>query len=219
MMIVPDVQPTPSHGPLIALRPRDESGCQFLCYGDSCSGVAGTLHAENLARVNAITSRLSPLPEFVVFLGDEIAGLTRDIVSLRSQWRTWLDREMSWVTNSSIPLYHVASNHTTYDEASEGVFREVLSHLPRNGPPGQEGLTYYGSNLLLVFINTSNSAAGGDGWIETEWLERVLSEHRDVRYKFVFGHQPVFAVNGCSGECMREREHDGEVDLADRQPS
>ncbi len=201
-----DEYQTQPDGPLAVLRPRDASGCQFLCYGDSCSGVAGSLHAENLARVNAIASRLSPSPEFVVFLGDEIAGLTRDITSLRSQWRTWLDREMSWLTNSSIPLYHVASNHTTYDDASERVFREVLSHLPRNGPPGQEGFTYFvrHANLLLVFVNTSNSAAGGDGWVETAWLERILSEHASVPYKFVFGHQPVFAVNGCSGEFMRE---------------
>jgi hypothetical protein len=206
MTMVPDVQQTQSHGPLTTLQPRDAGGHQFLCYGDSCSGVPDTLHAANLALVNAVASRLSPPPEFVAFLGDEIAGLTRDIASLRNQWHNWLNREMSWITKSTIPLYHVASNHTTYDEASEKVFREVLSHLPRNGPPGQEGLTYYvrRGNLLLVFINTSNASAGGDGWAESEWLERILSEHHDAPYKFVFGHQPAYPVNGCSGECMRE---------------
>jgi hypothetical protein len=156
--------------------------------------------------VNAVAARLFPLPELIAFLGDEIVGLTRDMESLRTQWRNWLEHEMGWRDRFAIPLYHVASNHTTYNEASEQVFREVLPQLPRNGPPGQEGLTYYvrHSNLLLVFINTSYSGAGGDGWVETEWLEHVLSSNEDVPYKLVFGHQPVFPVNGLAGECMRE---------------
>lgn len=102
-----------------------------------------------------MAARLSPASEFVAFLGDEVIGLTRDLTVLRNQRRTWLDQEMSWLDRSRIPLYHVASNHTTYNEASEQLFREVLPHLPRNGSPGQEVLTYYvrHANLLLVFIN------------------------------------------------------------------
>jgi hypothetical protein len=70
--------------------------------------VPGSQNSTNLARVNAVAARLSPSPDFVAFLGDEVIGLTRDMGSLRSQWRTWLDHEMAWLDRSRTPLYHVA---------------------------------------------------------------------------------------------------------------
>ena len=91
-----------------------------------------------------------------MFAGDEIAGLTADQHELRAQWRYWLEYEMGWLRRTAIPLWYTTGNHTTYDPTSETVFRDVLGHLPRNGPPGQEGLSYWirRGDLLLVFVNT-----------------------------------------------------------------
>ena len=113
---------------------------------------------------------------------------------------------MAWLDRRSIPLYHTTGNHTTYDVASEAVFRDVLSHLPRNGPLGQQGLAYFvrHNHLLLVFVNTMFSELGGEGRVETEWLDQTLSDHSDARYKLVIGHHPVYPVNGFSGEYQRE---------------
>jgi hypothetical protein len=89
---------------------------------------------------------------------------------------------------------------------SEGVFRETLSHLPLNGPSGQEGLSYWirRNDLLLVFVYTSWSGLGGEGHVETTWLREVLRTHADARYKMVLGHHPVHPVNGFSGAWQRE---------------
>jgi hypothetical protein len=118
-------------------------GHQFVVYGDSCSGVPGAPHEQTFAAVNAVVRRLSPSPDFIVFTGDEIAGLTADRQELKAQWRYWLDREIGWLDLAAIPLWHTTGNHTAYDPMSEAVFRDVLGHLPRNGPPGQEGLSYW----------------------------------------------------------------------------
>ncbi|MBB3149744.1 hypothetical protein FHS21_006198 [Phyllobacterium trifolii] len=92
---------------------------------------------------------------------------------------------------------------------SEEVFREVLS-LPDNGPPGQSGLSYYvrRDDLLMVFVHTLWSGAGGEGHIETEWLEATLKDHKDARHKLVLGHHPVFPINGFSGTYQREIGHE-----------
>jgi hypothetical protein len=192
--------------PIPALMPHDGMGYQFLCYGDSCSGVPGAPHEATFAAVNAVAARLWPPPEFVCFLGDEITGLTTDSEVLRQQWRYWFDHEMAWLDRHVIPLYHTTGNHTTYDAESEMVFRQVLAHLPQNGPPGQEGLTHFirHQDLLLVFINTLWSGLGGEGWVETTWLDRTLRDHADARYKLVLGHHPVHPVNGFSGPCQRD---------------
>jgi hypothetical protein len=192
-------------GPVPALSPRGP-GHQFLVYGDSCSGVPGGRHEVTFAAVNAVARRLDPAPEFVAFLGDEVIGLTADETDLRAQWRHWLGIETAWLDRAATPVFHTTSNHCTYDEMSERVFAEMLPDLPRNGPPGQEGLAYFvrRGDLLMIFVHTSAMALGGEGHLETEWLARTLATHADARHKLVFGHHPVFPVNGFSGAYQRE---------------
>ncbi|HTR87879.1 MAG TPA: GNAT family N-acetyltransferase [Reyranella sp.] len=197
--------PGQSHASLQALLPR-EGGHQFVVYGDSCSGIAGAPHERTFAGINATLQRLSPPPEFVVFLGDEIAGLTANPDELRAQWRHWHEREMGWLDTRTIPLWQTTSNHTTYDRMSEAVFSEMHVHLPRNGPPGQEGLSYWvrRGDLLLVCVHTLWTGLGGEGHVETQWLNRVLRQNADARYKLVAGHHPAHTVNGFAGAYQRD---------------
>jgi len=190
---------------IAALTPRTP-GHRFVIYSDACSGVPEAPHEQTFAAVNAVVRRLDPQPEFIVFPGDEIVGLTADPDRLRAQWRHWLEKEMGWLDQTKVPLWQTTGNHTTYDAMSEGVFTEVLSHLPRNGPAGQEGLSYWvrRGDLFLVFVNTLWSGLGGEGHVETVWLKGVLSENADARHKLVIGHHPVHPVNGFSGAYQRE---------------
>jgi hypothetical protein len=128
-------------GSIAALLPRGP-GHRFLVYDDSCSGVPGGRHEATFASVNWIARMLNPAPDFAAFLGDEVISLTADADALRAQWRHWLEVETAWLDRAVTRFFHTMSNHTTYDEMSEAVFTEMLPHLPRNGPPGQEGLAY-----------------------------------------------------------------------------
>lgn len=188
-----------------ALVPRNNSGHQFVCYGDCCSGIPNGPHEANFAAVNAVVVQLEPQPDFICFLGDELKGLTADDEVLRKQWQHWLEQEMAWLDRESVPLYQTTGNHTTYNIASEAIFRAMNPHLPKNGPSGQEGLSYYirRDDLLLVFVNTAWSGLGGDGRVETEWLEQILTAHNDARYRLVCGHHPVYPINGFTGPYQR----------------
>lgn len=170
-------------------------GYTFVVYGDCCSGVPGGAFERNFAAVNARIRQLSRKPDFIIFLGDHIAGATENETELRKQWRYWLDSEMSWARGT--PLFHVTSNHDTYSTMSERVWRDIFPGIPRNGPPGQEGLSYWvrRGGLLLVCVNTSFSGLGGNGHVENKWLESVLSDNSDARLKLVAGHYPAFPVN------------------------
>ena len=190
---------------IAALMPRGP-GHQFVFYGDACSGIAGAPHERTFASINASVRCLAPSPEFILFLGDEIAGYTSDAEALRRQWRHWLDTEMAWLDRRETPMWHTTSNHATYDTMSEDVFREVHDHLPHNGPPGQEGLSYWvrRGDLLMVFVHTLWTGLGGEGHVETDWLRDVLQQHADARHKIVAGHHPVHPVNGFAGAYQRD---------------
>lgn len=180
-------------------------GHQFVIYGDSCSGVSGHLHETTFAAVNKIVQKLEPQPEFIIFPGDEVIGLTPEREALLEQWSYWLNVETAWLDRTKIPMWHSTGNHTTYSKMSEDLFRDVLK-LPDNGPADQKGLSYYvrRGNLLLVFVHTLWSGLGGEGHIETHWLKSVLKEHSDAHHKIVIGHHPAFPVNGFSGTYQRE---------------
>jgi hypothetical protein len=180
-------------------------GHQFVFYGDSCSGIPGQLHEATFAAVNTVVRGLVPPPEFILFLGDEIAGLTVGADELRAQWRHWLDNEMAWLDQRTTPLWHATGNHTAYDTMSESLFRDILG-MPHNGPVGQDGLSYWirRDDLLLVFVHTLWTGLGGEGHVETDWLRATLRQHADARHKLVAGHHPVHPVNGFSGPYQRE---------------
>ncbi len=69
---------------IAALTPRG-AGHQFVIYGDACAGESGGRHAATFAALNTVVQRLDPAPEFIVFPGDEVIGLTRDETVLRAQ--------------------------------------------------------------------------------------------------------------------------------------
>ena len=187
--------------PIPVLKPR-AGGHQFVVYGDSCSGVPGALHEKTFRQINSAISALAATPDFIGFLGDEITGLTTCRPELRRQWHYFFKHEMAWLDRAAIPLYHTTGNHTVYDSASEAIFREVMTHLPQNGP---RGLSYFvrRDDLLLVFVNTLDERCGGEGTVETDWLADVLGKQRDAKYKLVFGHHPVWGTNGYFGDYQR----------------
>lgn len=186
-----------------ALMPNGR-GHQFVLYGDACSGVPGALHEQTFASVNSVVRRLQPQPEFIVFTGDEVIGLTADQAELEAQWQHWLKNEMAWLDRNKTPIWHCTGNHTTYNQMSERVFREALE-LPQNGPSGQEGLSYWvrRDDVLMVFVHTLWSGLGGEAYVEANWLEQTLRSHADANHKFVVGHHPAFPVNGFAGDYQR----------------
>ena len=179
-----------------SITPGSEKGYQFVLYSDSCSGVKGTVEEKAFKKMNSVIKELDPLPQFILFPGDEIIGLTPKEEELLHQWEYWKNIEMAWFHENNIPIYNTTGNHTAYDEVSERVFKKCNAHLPENGPQNQKKLSYYTvkDELLLVFINTLCHDKGGEGHVELEWLEKVLSDHKELKYKFVVGHHPVHQV-------------------------
>lgn len=187
-----------------------EGGHHFVIYSDSCTGLPGALHEQNFRQLNDLIAAFDQAPQFICFPGDEIMGLTNDRERLRDLWSYFFETELSWLDRDAVPVYHTSGNHTVYDCMSESVFRETMAHQPQNGPPDQRGLSYFvrRGDLLMIFVNTLWSGTGGEGTVETEWLEATLAQNADAGHKLVFGHHPVWTVNGYAGDYQRNLERD-----------
>ncbi len=193
------------------LLPRSKQGCHFVAYGDCCIGPPepGRRHEEHLAAVHRVMHRLDPRPQFACFLGDLIWGLTpehgpnHDGEALRQEWAEKLAREMKPLADLDVPVFRIPGNHDTMTPASEIVWREVFHEMPQNGPQGQEGLTWFErqDDLLIIGISVYAMNMGSPftmmgGRVDHGWVDRVLTEHSDAKFKLVLGHSPVHPVNG-----------------------
>ena len=75
--------------------------------------------------------------------------------------------------------------------------------MPRNGPAGQEGLSYFvrRGDLLIVALDVYATVMGAPttvfgGRVDYRWVDEVLADNADARFKLVMGHTPVFPING-----------------------
>src|SRR5262249_51256836 len=96
--------------PVSSLRASEKNGHRFVWMGDCCSGRPGQRNERNFAAVNKVLQMLDPMPEHVVFLGDNISGYTADESELRSQWRYFFESEFNFL-DPRIPVPHITSNH------------------------------------------------------------------------------------------------------------
>lgn len=72
------------------------------------------------------------------------------------------------------------------------MWREVFPEIPGNGPDGQQGLTWFErrGDLLIVGISVYAMNMGSPytvmgGRVDYDWVDRVLSEHADAKFKLV----------------------------------
>jgi hypothetical protein len=126
-----------------------------------------------------------------------------------ANWRT----AMAPVYNAGIPVYPVRGNHEfgplekrlpwppVYPapavrpvpellDAYRAAFRD--SYIPKNGPPGEEGLTYSFSHKNAFFV-ALDQYGDHPQRVNQGWLTGEFSRNR-LPHVFVYGHEPAFRV-------------------------
>ncbi len=150
-------------------------------------------------------------PDFVIVTGDLVNGWFRnggtDYATQYANWR----KAMAPVYQGEIRVYPIRGNHDSGPErlalpplpahleppadtievlkkAFQTAFIEP--YIPKNGPAGEEGLTYsfVHKNAFLVGLDQYTV---GQHKVNQAWLDRTLAENRSSHI-FVFGHEPAF---------------------------
>jgi hypothetical protein len=121
---------------------------------------------------------------------------------------------MEPVYEAEIPVYPIRGNHDSGPERLalpplparleppadtpvqlQKAFRKhfAKSHIPQNGPPGEEGLTYSFVHKNAFFIGL-DQFAGGQHRINRSWLDRQLAANT-IPHIFIYGHEPAFGAD------------------------
>jgi hypothetical protein len=121
-------------------------------------------------------------PEFVVSVGDLIAGPTQNTKQLNKQW----DEFNGFVARLEMPFFYVPGNHDLGNAAMDRKWQE------------QFGRRYYHfvyKNVLFLMLNTEDppgKTAGKFGAEQIAYAKQVLAANPDVRWTLVFLHKPVW---------------------------
>ncbi len=150
-------------------------------------------------------------PDLVLVTGDLVNGWFRNGgVDYDTQYANWKNAMMP-VYRAGIKIYPVRGNHDSGPERlalpplparleppvdavarlKEAFLKNLAqAHIPKNGPAGEEGLTYSFVHKNAFFIGL-DQFAGGQHRVNQDWLDRQLAGHRS-RHVFIFGHEPAF---------------------------
>jgi len=153
----------------------------------------------------------------VVFPGDQVNGSAK-YGTLAEQLLAW-KTAMAPLYHAHIPIYSFRGNHENQQEAPVKVWDAIFPDLPKNGPKGQEDLTYSVRFQNAEFIGfdqyVGRSATFDTGkyddavntGIVSPWVLAQIT-NAPTPWVFVFGHEPAFIAHhtDCLANAPAERD-------------
>lgn len=156
---------------------NDADQFQFIVVTDRTGGHREGVFEEAVSKINLLQ------PEFVMSVGDLIEGYTEDTTILNAEWKEFT----GFIDKLEMPFFYVPGNHDITNQIQE------IEYLKRFGR------SYYHfiyKDVLFLCLNSEDRYQGaGKGTIsepQLSWIKKTLQANRDVRYTFVFLHQPLW---------------------------
>ena len=152
---------------------NDPNNFQFAIVSDRTGNNRPGVFARAVDKLNLMQ------PEFVLCVGDLIDGGTEDEKELNRQW----DEFDSLVNQLDMPFFYLPGNHDISNEVMMDLWHKRL------------GRTYHHfvyKNVLFLYLNTEDYGRRTISQDQLNYFSKALKENRDVRWTFVFMHEPIF---------------------------
>ncbi len=200
-------------------------GCNRVLKGDKSPDDPSTANLPQLERSFTEIAALRPRPDFVVFTGDLVLGLTADLNELRNQLDSWIDvyRNSALGRDSKIRLIAMPGNHEsligekdaqTSNPGAEAVWlAEMQPFIAGNNGPAAGGpdnlqtdqsqLTYSFDFHDSHFVLLNTDPFGAIGTVPINWIHQDLAAAAGVpqlKHVFVMGHKQAFTPPDASSE-------------------
>lgn len=146
---------------------------QFAIVADRTGGHRPGVFVSAVKKLNLLK------PEFVMSIGDLIEGGTEDEAELNRQWNEF----DGFVNELQMPFFYVPGNHDISNEVMAKKWQQRF------------GKSYYHfayRDVLFLCLNTEDTQRRCISNKQIEYFKKVLKANRNVRWTFVFMHQPVW---------------------------
>jgi hypothetical protein len=176
-------------------KPGPDPSFRFVVMGDSRGSSNGTNETTLRALMEQV-KKLSPLPEFILFTGDQVSGGS-DVAKQLASWKNIVDDYFP-ITS----IYPTLGNH----EHDEAIFTQSFPSLPKEQLSGYGKTVYsfdYG-NARFITLNTDRKndkkkyAVSKD---QLDWLENELKTGGKKQI-FVQFHVPAYPIGAHLGSSL-----------------
>ena len=171
---------------------NDPNNFQFAIIADLHGGYRSGIFEDAVKKINLMQ------PEFVLSVGDLIAGYSEDEKTIGNQWAEFERRLLPL----GMKFFFVPGNH---DLSNLSMTREWEERFR---------LTYYHfvyRNVLFLCLNSEDPPDTHISEEQIDYVGRVLAENPDVRWTFTFMHKPLWLEKDTGWEkvetMLAERPH------------
>ena len=155
---------------------NDPDNFQFAIVSDRTGGMRDGVFKEAVRKLNLLQ------PEFVISVGDLISGYYDNEEQINREWEDF----NKIVAALEMKFFYVAGNHDTWSPFSSEIWEKYF------------GLRYYHflyRDVLFLILHSEDGSRASVGEEQIQYLAKTLAENRDVRWTFLFIHQPLWAYN------------------------
>lgn len=159
----------------VTSQPFDDAAdkLQFAIISDLWGGNRPGVFEDAVEKLNLLQ------PQFVISVGDLIDGKTHDATAIGNEWNDFNSK----VNHLKMPFFYVPGNHDIGNADMEGEWTKRF---------GRAYYYFVYKNALFLVVNTQDGGVDGVKDEQANYFRRVIAEHPDVRWTFVFMHRPVW---------------------------
>lgn len=179
---------------------------RFVVFGDT-KGKDNGINKRVLEKIMLQIKNLNPKPDFIVTLGDTIAG-SSDLEIHKNQmkgFKKFIDPFMPRVMMLPVIGNHEVNNEPT-DDTYEKLINEIYINFKQHGRLENYNNTAYFMDLEYCRFIVVNCYHHGEikkiSNKQLEWFEKV--SEIDKKFKIMFIHCPLFPTGAHLGTCLDE---------------
>ncbi len=179
------IDDSPTTNPWTSLEMNnDPRNFQFALVTDRSGGVRPGVFEDAVTKINLLQ------PEFVMSVGDLIAGYSKDRGEIERQW----DEFEGFTSRLKMPFFYVPGNHDMATPVQKDIWKERF---------GRDYYHFVYGDVLFLCVNSEDPSAAMSRE-QVEYFRRALDENKDVRWTLAFLHRPLWVgtkeISGDDGE-------------------
>jgi len=155
---------------------NDPDNFQFVILSDRNGGSRPGVFEDAIQKINLMQ------PEFVLSVGDLIAGYSTDTAQINKQW----NEVNASISKLEMPFFYLPGNHDIGNKIMEKEWEK------------RYGSRYYSfnyKNTLFIILDSNDDDDFNLTRKQTDFVLNTLKENQDVRWTFVLMHHPIWNDN------------------------
>ncbi|MDB4584541.1 PA14 domain-containing protein [Draconibacterium sp.] len=155
---------------------NDPNNFQFVIMSDRTGGNRPGIFKDAVEKINMM------VPEFVMCVGDLIAGYTTDTAEIAKQW----NEVNNIISGLDMPFFYLPGNHDITNKVMEKEWEKRY---------GRRYYNFIYKNTLFITLDSNDDDDYNLTQKQTDFVLNSLKENPDVRWTFIFMHHPIWTYD------------------------